>query len=83
MEPPFLSFRLSCKETNNTESKRKKKCYDNRFSRKSMEALMAKLTDNEFFGYFKYVSFEKFVTVDVENIICSHSSIFIGGNILC
>ncbi|XP_043506819.1 tRNA pseudouridine synthase Pus10 [Frieseomelitta varia] len=70
---------LSSKETNNIESKRKKRSYDNRFSRKSMEALMAKLTDNEFFEYFKYVSFEKFATVDVENIICSHSSIFIGG----
>ncbi|KAK1124840.1 hypothetical protein K0M31_006196 [Melipona bicolor] len=70
---------LSCKETNTTESKWKKKCHKNKFSRKSMLALMTKVTDTEFFEYFKYVPFEKFVTIDVENIICSHSSIFIGG----
>lgn len=44
---------------------------------------MSKLTDNEFYDYFKHYMFEKSVAVDVENIICSHSSIFVGGNILC
>lgn len=46
-----------------------------------MEALMSKITDKEFSQYFQAVSFQTTDTVRVESIICSHSNIFIGGNI--
>lgn len=42
---------------------------------------MTKIIDKEFFQYFKAVSFDTSDSINVENIICSHSSIFIGGNI--
>lgn len=42
---------------------------------------MTKIIDKEFFQYFKAVSFDTSDNINVENIICSHSSIFIGGNI--
>lgn len=73
--------RLLCKGTNNTGNKRKRKYNENRFSRKSIETLMTKIIDKEFFQYFKAVSFDTSDSINVENIICSHSSIFIGGNI--
>lgn len=68
-----------CKGSNPTTSKRKRECNDNRFSRKSIETLMTNITDKDFLEYFKIVSFETTDSIDVENILCSHSSIFVGG----
>ncbi|XP_043593872.1 tRNA pseudouridine synthase Pus10 isoform X2 [Bombus pyrosoma] len=70
---------LLCKGTNNTGNKWKRKYNENRFSRKSIETLMTKIIDKEFFQYFKAVSFNTSDSINIENIICSHSSIFIGG----
>ncbi|CAL7940903.1 unnamed protein product [Xylocopa violacea] len=68
-----------CKETNNTKNKRKRKYNDNRYSRKSIETLMAKITDEEFSQCFTALSFETADSIEVGSIVCSHSSIFIGG----
>ncbi|XP_017890475.1 putative tRNA pseudouridine synthase Pus10 [Ceratina calcarata] len=73
------AFLNVCKVTNGVGNKRKRKCNDNRFSRKSMDALMTKVTDNEFSECFASSSFETVENVKVDNIIYSHSSIFIGG----
>lgn len=43
---------------------------------------MTKITDKEFSQHFKALSFET-NSILIENIMCSHSSIFIGGNIYC
>ncbi|XP_076757321.1 pseudouridine synthase 10 [Xylocopa sonorina] len=68
-----------CKETNNAKNKRKRKFNDNRYSRKSIETIMAKITDEEFSQYFTALSFETADSIEVGSIVCSHSSIFIGG----
>ncbi|OAD54820.1 Putative tRNA pseudouridine synthase Pus10 [Eufriesea mexicana] len=60
-------------------NKQKRKFNDNKVSRKSIEAVMAKVTDEEFSEYCKASSFKTYDSIDVENIICSYSSIFIGG----
>lgn len=70
------------KGTKNAVNKRKRKCNDNRFSRKSIETLMMSITDEEFTQCFKAFSFETTASVNVESIVCSHSSIFVGGNVL-
>ncbi|XP_053981650.1 tRNA pseudouridine synthase Pus10 [Hylaeus anthracinus] len=67
------------KGTKSAVNKRKRKCNDNRFSRKSIETLMTNITDEEFAQCFKDFSLETPASADVENIVCSHSSIFIGG----
>ncbi|XP_076168468.1 pseudouridine synthase 10 [Ptiloglossa arizonensis] len=67
------------KGTKNAVNKRKRKCNDNRFSRKSIETLMMSITDEEFTQCFKAFSFETTASVNVESIVCSHSSIFVGG----
>ncbi|CAK9815056.1 tRNA pseudouridine synthase Pus10 [Anthophora plagiata] len=67
------------KKTNSTENKGKRKCNDNRFSRTSIETLMTKITDEEFLQYFKAVISQTIDAIYVENITCTHSSIFIGG----
>ncbi|KOC62260.1 Putative tRNA pseudouridine synthase Pus10 [Habropoda laboriosa] len=67
------------KKTNNIEYKQKRKCNDNRFSKTSIEILMTKITDEEFFKCFKTVIFETTDKIYVEKIMCTHSSIFIGG----
>lgn len=62
-------------------NKWKRKCDDNRFSKKNIETIMTKITDKEFSQHFKALSFETNTGIFIENIMCSHSSIFIGGNI--
>ena len=64
---------------NNTENKHKRKFNDNRYSRKSMETLMTKITDKEFTRCFKTLLLETTANVNIESILCSHSSIFVGG----
>ncbi|KZC14478.1 PREDICTED: putative tRNA pseudouridine synthase Pus10 [Dufourea novaeangliae] len=68
-----------CVKTNNVGNKRKRKNNDNRFSRKSIDTLMARITDEEFNQFLKTFSLDVSTNIDVGNIVCSHSSIFIGG----
>lgn len=72
----FLNAR---KGTNDAGNKRKRRYNDNRFSRKSVDALMIKITDKEFSECIAGSSFQTIEAVKIENIIYSHSSIFIGG----
>lgn len=66
-------------ELSNMGNKSKRKYDDNRFSKKNIETIMTKITDKEFSQHFKALSFETNNSILIENIMCSHSSIFIGG----
>lgn len=65
------------KEGNNKQKKRK--FNDNIFSRKSIETLLLETTDEQLIQHFKISQIVSKMFVSVDNILCSHSSIFIGG----
>ncbi|XP_076243121.1 pseudouridine synthase 10 isoform X2 [Calliopsis andreniformis] len=64
---------------NHLTNKRKRQYNDNRFSRKNIDTIMANITDTEFAQCFKTLSLDTTACVTMENIVCSHSSIFVGG----
>ncbi|XP_031835606.1 pseudouridine synthase 10 [Nomia melanderi] len=68
-----------CVGANNTGKKRKRRNNDNRFSRKSVEALITNVTEEEFNKFVRSFSLNVSTSIDIGNIACSHSSIFIGG----
>ncbi|XP_012234833.1 tRNA pseudouridine synthase Pus10 isoform X2 [Linepithema humile] len=57
----------------------KRKCNDNIFSRKNLETLLSEITDEQFIDYFKISQIISKTFVHVNDVLCSHSSIFIGG----
>lgn len=65
------------KEGNNKQKKRK--CNDNIFSRKNIETLLIETTDEQLVQHFTISQIVSKMFVSVDNILCSHSSIFIGG----
>ncbi|XP_029049786.1 tRNA pseudouridine synthase Pus10 [Osmia bicornis bicornis] len=81
---PFLidvifTYKHNEKECETLLHNKKRKCNDNKFSRKSIETLMNSITDEDFAKFFKSCSLETTSSVDVEDILCSCSSIFVGG----
>lgn len=66
-------------EKKNRNGKRERKGKNNQFSRKSMETLMTEITDEEFAQFFRDLTIDATKTVDLENIVYSQDSIFIGG----
>jgi len=65
------------KEGNNKQNKRKYN--DNIFSRKNIETLLLETTDEQLLQHFTIPQLVTKMFVSVENILCSHNSIFIGG----
>lgn len=65
------------KEGNNKQKKRRYN--DNTFSRKNIETLLLETTDEQLVQHFTISQIVSKMFVCVENILCSHSSIFIGG----
>ncbi|XP_011268962.1 putative tRNA pseudouridine synthase Pus10 [Camponotus floridanus] len=65
------------KEGNNKQNKRKYN--DNTFSRKNIETLLLETTDEQLLQHFTIPQLVIKMFVSVENILCSHNSIFIGG----
>ncbi|XP_012536957.1 tRNA pseudouridine synthase Pus10 [Monomorium pharaonis] len=58
---------------------RKRKCNDNTFSRKNVETLLTEITDEQLKQHFIISEIVPKTFVHVDDILCSHSSIFIGG----
>lgn len=76
-ETIFKTLMNKYKGDNNKQKKRK---YDNnKFSRKNVETLLMEMTNEQFMQHFTISQIipEKFVYIS--DILCSHSSIFIGG----
>ncbi|XP_029162218.1 putative tRNA pseudouridine synthase Pus10 isoform X2 [Nylanderia fulva] len=65
------------KEGNNKQKKRKYN--DNIFSKRNIETLLTETTDEQLVQHFTLSQILSETFVSVENILCSHSSIFIGG----
>lgn len=65
------------KEGSNKQKRRK--FNDNIFSRKNIETLLLETTDEQLVQHFKMSQIVSKMFVSVDNILCSHSSIFIGG----
>lgn len=58
---------------------KKRKCNDNIFSRKNIETLLTETVDEQLVQHFTLSQIVSKTFVSVDNILCSHSSIFIGG----
>lgn len=70
------------KHKEGTNKQKKRKFNDNIFSRKSIETLLLETTDEQLIQHFKISQIVSKMFVSVDNILCSHSSIFIGGIII-
>ncbi|XP_072751987.1 tRNA pseudouridine synthase Pus10 [Anoplolepis gracilipes] len=73
----FKELMNKYKEGNKKQKKRK--WNDNTFSRKNIETLLIKTTDEQLLQHFTISQIVSKMFVSVDNILCSHSSIFIGG----
>jgi len=71
-------FRINKRKGSNKQIKRK--CNDNIFSRKNLETLLSEITDEQLIDYFKISQIVSKTFVQVNHVLCSHSSIFVGGN---
>ncbi|KAL0099333.1 hypothetical protein PUN28_020120 [Cardiocondyla obscurior] len=65
------------KETNYKQ--RKRKCNNNKFSRKNVDNLLIETTDEQLMQHIKISQITPKTFVHVDDILCSHSSLFIGG----
>ncbi|XP_014468153.1 PREDICTED: putative tRNA pseudouridine synthase Pus10 [Dinoponera quadriceps] len=74
-----IIFEKLIKKYKDDKNKRKRKHNANTFSRKSLETLLTETTDDQLLQHFtiSQIAPEKFVRAD--NVLCSHSSIFVGG----
>ncbi|XP_032679813.1 putative tRNA pseudouridine synthase Pus10 [Odontomachus brunneus] len=74
-----IIFEKLTKKHKNDKNKRKRKGNGNEFSRKSIETLLSEITDEQLLQHFTISQIMPQTFVRVENILCSHSSIFVGG----
>lgn len=75
-----LIFVFRTKKHKDVKNKRKRKCNDNTFSRKGIETLLCDITDEQLLQHFTISQIIPQTFVRVDDVLCSHSSIFIGGN---
>jgi len=61
------------------DNKQRKNKYDNKFSRKNIETLLSKITNEQLRQRFMLSQITLRTFVHVDDVLCSHSSIFIGG----
>lgn len=59
--------------------RQKKRKYNNKFSRKDVDTLLSEMTDEQLTRHFTISQIAPKMFVHVNDILCSHSSIFIGG----
>lgn len=60
-------------------SRQKKRKCNNKFSRKDVDTLLSEMTDEQLMQHFTISQIAPKTFVHVEDILCSHSSVFIGG----
>ncbi|XP_070164049.1 tRNA pseudouridine synthase Pus10 isoform X1 [Polyergus mexicanus] len=70
---------LMNKHKEGSNKQKRRKFNDNIFSRKNIEILLLETTDEQLVQHFKISQIVSKMFVSVDNILCSHSSIFIGG----
>ncbi|XP_018366462.1 PREDICTED: putative tRNA pseudouridine synthase Pus10 [Trachymyrmex cornetzi] len=63
----------------NNKRQKKRKCNDNKFSRKNVDTLLIEMTDEQLMRHFTISQIVPKTFVHVDDVLCSHSSIFIGG----
>jgi len=63
----------------NNKKQKKRKCNDNKFSRKNVDTLLIEMTDEQLMRHFTISQIIPKTFVHVDDVLCSHSSIFIGG----
>ncbi|XP_011638037.1 putative tRNA pseudouridine synthase Pus10 [Pogonomyrmex barbatus] len=76
-ETIFKELMNKYKGGNNKQKKRK--CSDNTFSRKDIETMLNEMTDEQLMQQFTISQIVPETFVHIDNISCSHNSIFIGG----
>ncbi|KAI4498879.1 hypothetical protein M0802_006054 [Mischocyttarus mexicanus] len=64
---------------NECSTNKKRKHGNNKCSRKSIETLMTSITDEIFQKYYSFPPTQPDSFINIGNVLCSHSSIFIGG----
>ncbi|XP_018303046.1 putative tRNA pseudouridine synthase Pus10 isoform X2 [Mycetomoellerius zeteki] len=75
-----MIFKELINEHKRGDNKRKKrKCNDNKFSRKDVDTLLIEMTDEQLIQHFTISQIIPKTFVHVNDVLCSHSSIFIGG----
>ncbi|XP_011692515.1 PREDICTED: putative tRNA pseudouridine synthase Pus10 [Wasmannia auropunctata] len=58
---------------------KKRKCNDNKFSRKNVDTLLVEMTDERLMRHFTISQIAPKTFVRIDDVLCSHSSVFIGG----
>jgi len=67
------------KHKGGNDKQKKRKCNDNKFSRKDVDNLLSEMTDEQLTRHFTISQIVPKTFVCVDDILCSHSSVFIGG----
>lgn len=67
------------KHKGGNNKQKKRKCSDNKFSRKNVETLLIQMTDEQLTQHFTISQIVPETFVHVDDILCSHTSVFIGG----
>ncbi|XP_071654054.1 tRNA pseudouridine synthase Pus10 [Temnothorax longispinosus] len=72
-------FKKLMKPKRGSDSQKKRKWNDNKFSRKNVDTLLTEMTDEQLVRHFTISEIVPKTFVCVDDILCSHSSVFIGG----
>ncbi|XP_071571940.1 tRNA pseudouridine synthase Pus10 [Temnothorax nylanderi] len=72
-------FKKLMKPQGGGDRQKKRKCNDNKFSRKNVDTLLTEMTDEQLVRHFTISQIAPKTFVRVDDILCSHSSVFIGG----